>query len=169
MTSIGRFLMLSVVGLFFLSSEVSAGMFGFGKKTEVHLSPEVKGVVTFNGTPVEGAQVVRTLDYDQEYRDEQVTDKNGYFTLPEKNIRSNRPNKMLDETRVRQIVTVNYEGMKYLLWYATPGTIHRRTAIAKKLSFLQCELTNSEMEHGFENVEKPEFPHSAFSICRWND
>lgn len=169
MTSVGRFLMLSVVGLFLLSSEASAGMFGFGKKTEVHLSPEVKGVVTLNGTPAEGAQVVRTLDYDQEYREEQITDKNGHFTFPEKNIRSNRPNRMLDETRVRQIVTVTYEGTKYLLWYATPGTIYRRTAIAKKLSFMRCELTNPEMEHGFENVEKPQFPHSTFSICRWND
>ena len=169
MTSVGRFLMLSVVGLFLVSSEVSAGMFGFGKKTEVHLSPEVNGIVTLNGTPIKGAQVVRTLDYDQEYREERVTGADGRFDFPEKNIVSARPNKMLDETRVRQIITVNYEGTKYLLWYATPGTIKWRTGIANKLAAMRCELTNSEIEHGFENVEKPQFPHSTFSICRWND
>ncbi len=168
MSSAGRYLLLSV-GLLILSCEVYAGMFGLGKKTEVHLSPEVKGVVTLNGRPVEGAQVVRTLDYDREYREEQLTGVDGRFSFPEKNIMSDRPNKLLDETRVRQILTVNYEGQKYLIWYTTPGTIHRRTAIARRLGALHCELTNPEIEHGFENIEKPEFPHSTFSICRWNN
>ena len=169
MACVGRFLMLFVVGLFLLSSEVSAGMFGFGKKTEVHLSPEVNGVGTINGTPVEGAQVVRTLDYDQAYREEEVTDKNGHFSFPEKNIRSNRPNKMLDETRVRQIVTVNYEGTSYLLWYHTPGGITERTAVSQRLGSLHCDLMTPEKELLFRNHEKPDFPHAAFSICRWDD
>lgn len=56
-----------------------------------------------------------------------------------------------------------------LLWYATPGTIHRRAAITRKLSLMYCEMTSPETEQGFENVEKPQFPHSVFSVCRWND
>lgn len=169
MPSMSRFLVIVIVGLFVLNSEVSAGMFGFGKKTEVHLSPEVRGIVTLHGELVEGAQVVRTLDYDREYREEMTTGKDGRFHFPEKNIRSDRPDKMLDETRVRQIITVNYQGQKYLLWYATPGTIYWRTGIANKLSSMRCELTSPEIEHGFENIEKPQFPHSTFSICRWDD
>ena len=169
MLSISRFAVVIGVLLLVGISEGSAGMFGLGKKTEVHLSPEVKGVVLLNGHPVAGAQVVRTLDYDQEYREELVTGEDGTFYFPEKNIQSSRPNKLMDETRVRQIVTVNYQGEKYLLWYATPGTIHWRTGIAKRLSSMRCELTNPETEQGFENVEKPQFPHSTFSVCRWGD
>ena len=89
------------------------------------------------------------------------------FHFPERSIRSSRPGKLADETRVRQIVTINYRGQKYLLWYATPGTIHQRTAIANRLSSMQCELSSPEIEQGFENIEKPRFPHSTFSVCRW--
>ena len=169
MLSISRYRIAIGVFLLLVISEVFAGMFGFGEKTEVHLSPEVNGVVLQNGKPVVGAQVVRTLDYDQEYREETVTGRDGAFHFPEKNIQSSRPNKLMDETRVRQIVTVNYQGEKYLLWYATPGTIHWRSGIARKMSSMRCELTNPETEQGFENVEKPQFPHSTFSVCRWDD
>lgn len=168
MSPIDIVIFLMFIAALLFSSNASAVIPGFGKKTEVHLSPEVKGVVTLNGTPVEGAGVVKTLDFDQEYRDEQITDKDGRFAFPEKNIRSERPNTMLDETRVRQIVTVTYKGQKYLLWYATPGTIHRRAAVTRKLSLMYGELTSPETEQGFENVEKPQFPHSAFSVCRWS-
>ena len=169
MLSISRFPVLFGVIFLLVISEVSAGMFGFGKKTEVHLSPEVNGIVMLNGSPVAGAQVVRTLDYGQEYREETVTGEDGAFHFPEKNIQSTRPDKLMDETRVRQIVTVNFQGEKYLLWYATPGTIHWRTGIANRLSSMRCELTNPEIEQGFENIEKPQFPHSTFSVCRWDN
>lgn len=136
-------------------------------QTDVHLSPEVNGVVMLDGNPAKGARVVRTLDYDQEYQEETLTNEGGAFYFPEKTIQSSRPGKLLDETRVRQIVTVTYQGEKYLLWYATPGTIHWRTGITNRLSSMRCELTNPEVEQGFENVEKPRFPHSTFSVCRW--
>lgn len=169
MTSMSRFLVLIVVGLVLVNSEVSAGMFGFGKKTEVHLSPEVKGSITMDGTPVEGARVYRTLDYDKEYFDEVRTDSRGRFNFPEKNIRSDRPAKVLDETRVRQVIGALVDGKKYLLWYHTPGGITVRSAVTNRLASLHCELTTPEKELLFRNIEKPEFPHAAFSICRWND
>lgn len=169
MTSVGRFLMLSVVGLFLVSSEVSAGMFGFGKKTEVHLSPEVKGRITLNGEAIEGAEVYRTLDYDKEYYDQTFTDQEGRFEFQEMNIRSGRPAKLMDETRVRQVIGAVVDGKKYLLWYHTPGGITERTAVTRRLRNLYCDLTTPEKELLFRNLEKPEFPHAAFSICRWSD
>jgi len=169
MTSVGRFLVLSVVGLFLVSSEVSAGMFGFGKKTEVHLSPEVKGSITRNGEPVPGAEVYRTLDYDKEYFEQTFTDKEGRFGFPETNVRSGLPSKLMDETRVRQVIGAVVDGKKYLLWYHTPGGINERTAVTRRLRNLHCDLTTPEKELLFRNLKKPDFPHAAFSICRWND
>lgn len=165
MLSMGRFAVVLGLLLGLMACKVPPGM--TGNQTEVHLSPEVNGVVMVGGHPAKGARVVRTLDYDQEYREETLTNDVGAFHFPEKAIQSSRPGKLLDETRVRQIVTVTYQGEKYLLWYSTPGTIHWRTGIASRLSSMQCELTNPETEQGFKNVEKPRFPHSTFSVCRW--
>lgn len=169
MLSIRRFPVVIGVFLVLVISEVSAGMFGFGKKTEVHLSPEVVGSVTIDGVPVENVRVYRTLDYDKEYFEETTTNENGAFSFPKRTIHSSRPGKLMDETRVRQVIGVLHQGEKYLLWYHTPGGITERTAVTQRLGSLHCDLTTPEKELLFRNLEKPEFPHAAFSICRWND
>lgn len=168
MSSAGRYLLLSV-GLLILSCEVYAGMFGLGKKTEVHLSPEVRGSIARDGVPLEGVEVYRTLDYDKEYVDRTHTDNEGRFTFPPMNIMSSRPGKLMDETRVRQVIGAIYDGDTYLLWYHTPGGITERTAVSQRLGSLHCDLMTPEKELLFRNYEKPEFPHAAFSICRWDD
>lgn len=163
-----RFCILSVIVLAAsVATGVYAGMFGFMKKTTVHLSPPVEGVVTLNGQPLEGVKVYRTLDYDQEYKDQVLTDAEGRFAFREKNLESRRPNQLGDETRVRQVIGLDYEGKNYLLWYAVPGGITPRQALSQRLADMKCELTTPEEEQVFENIEKPEFPHSVFSICRW--
>ncbi|MCK0163567.1 DUF4198 domain-containing protein [Marinobacter sp. S6332] len=163
-----RFWIFSVIALAVLmATGVYAGMFGFTKKTTVHLSPPVEGVVTLNGQPLVGIEVYRTLDYDQEYKDKALTDAGGRFAFPEKNLESRRPNQLGDETRVRQVIGLDYEGKNYLLWYAVPGGITPREALSQRLAGMKCELTTPEKEQVFENVERPEFPHSVFSICRW--
>lgn len=169
MLSISRFAV--VIGVLFLVgvSEGSAGMFGFGKKTEVYLSPEVTGSIVLNGMPLENVQVYRTLDYDREYLEETRTDDKGRFRFSKKTIKSNRPGKLMDETRVRQVIGAVYQGKKYLLWYHTPGGITERKAVTQRLGSLHCDLATPEKELLFRNLDKPEFPHAAFSICRWND
>ena len=144
-------------------------MFGRNSDTEVYLSPPVNGVITLRGQPVGGAYVYRTLEYDQEYIEETSTDKNGAFRFSEKKIRSVSPAKLMDETRVRQVIGLIYEDKKYLLWYHTPGGITERSAITQRLGSLRCDLAIPEKELLFRNLDKPEFPHAAFSICRWND
>lgn len=169
MKSNSRFSILLFVFLVLPSVEVDAGALGFGRKSQVHLSPEVRGRIFLNGDPVYGATVIRTLDYDQEYREETVTGENGAFYFPEEAILSNRPGRLLDETRVRQIVTVHHEGQRYILWYHTPGGISQRSAVSSRLKNMICELRTPEKELLFRNLDNPEFPHAAFSICRWDD
>lgn len=144
-------------------------MAGSGEKTEVHLSPGVNGIVTMEGVAVEGARVYRTLDYDREYFQETETDASGAFHFPERIIMSGRPGRLFDETRVRQVIGVIYNDEKYLLWYHTPGGLSERSAVSQRLNAMRCELTTPEKELLFLNIEKPGFPHAAFSICRWDD
>lgn len=59
-----------VLSLALLYSEYGVtGMFGIFEKVEVHLSPEVRGVVTLAGEPLSGTGVYRTLDYDRDHKD----------------------------------------------------------------------------------------------------
>ena len=155
--------------LFFVfSQQVMADMFSWFKKYDVHLSPAVHGRVLLDGKPLANAVVSRELQYDKEYVDKTTTDSEGNFSFPEKNIRSRKPGS-LAEMRTRQVVVVQHKQKNYLLWYLTTSSIAPQQAVVQRLASLNCELTNDEQEHVFPNIEKPDFPHSTFSICRWAD
>lgn len=151
--------------------EANAGMFDqlkqYFKQYDVLLSPEVNGSVSNNGTPLANIEVFQTLDYDKEYRTTTKTDSNGQFNFPEKIIKSGRPGKLLDETRLRQIIGLAYEGKKYLLWYLTDD-IGENRAIAERLNTMKCDLTTPEEVIVFKNLEFPNFNHAAATICRWD-
>ncbi|MCI2284341.1 DUF4198 domain-containing protein [Colwellia sp. MSW7] len=155
--------------LFLLSTQAATTMFGLFKKYDVHLSPEVHGVITNNGAPVVGLKVFRGLTYvgDKELLDKTVTDKNGAFSFAEKNIRSRRPSSMFHEARIRQIIDVDYQNERYLLWAAVMTGIAPSEGVAKKLSQLNCDLSDSEEYYEFDNIESPDNPHGVESICRW--
>lgn len=159
---------LSVAVLMIFSQQVMADMFSWLKKYDVYLSPAVHGMVTLNGKPVAGAEVLRELTYDKDYIDNTVTAADGSFRFPEKHIRSRKPGS-LQEMRTRQVISLRHHDKQYLLWYLTTSSITPQQAIVQKLASLQCDLTNEELEQVFTNFEKPDFPHSTFSICRWND
>ncbi|XQW83489.1 DUF6795 domain-containing protein [Thalassotalea piscium] len=154
---------------FLLSTQVTASMFGLFKKYDVHLSPEVHGVITNKGEPVVGLKVFRGLTYgdDKELIDETVTDSQGRFSFKEKNIRSRKPGSMFDESRVRQIIDVDYQGSQYLLWGTMMIGIEPNIALSKRLSHLNCDLSNSEEYYEFASVEYPDVTHGIQSICRW--
>ncbi|KKO45368.1 hypothetical protein WG68_11430 [Arsukibacterium ikkense] len=143
-------------------------MFSWLKKYDVHLSPAIHGMVTQDGKPVAGAEVWRELTYDTDFIDKALTGADGSFAFPPKQIRSRKPGG-LAEMRTRQVVSVRYNDKQYLLWYLTTSSIQPQQAIVQKLSALHCDLNNEELEQVFPNIEKPDFPHSTFSICRWND
>ncbi|MBU2873583.1 carboxypeptidase-like regulatory domain-containing protein [Marinobacter salexigens] len=139
----------------------------FFKKYDVHLSPTVHGSVRNNGVPLENVEVYRSLDYDKNYGETTRTDSNGQFSFPEKIIKSRRPGQLFDETRIRQVIGLVYEGEKYLLWYLT-GEAGPYRAITEKLGTLNCDLSTSEEVVVFKNLEFPSFNHAAATICRWN-
>jgi hypothetical protein len=159
---------LSFLVFIVFSQQVMADMFSWFKKYDVHLSPAVQGAITLDGKPVAGIEVSRELTYDDDFIDKTTTAADGSFMFSAKSIRSGKPGS-LAEMRTRQVISARYEGKQYLLWYLTTSSITPQQAVVKKLSALHCDLSNEELEHVFPNVEKPDFPHSTFSICRWTD
>lgn len=168
-----RFLVIVILAvsalLFLLSTQAATTMFGLFKKYDVHLSPEVHGVITNNGTPVVGLKVFRGLTYgdDKELIDETLTDDEGRFSFPEKNIRSRKPGSMFDESRIRQVVFTKKENKDFMLWYTQAIGINPNKALTERLEKLHCELTDSEEQFEFDSVEYPQAGYLVHSICRW--
>ncbi len=144
-------------------------MFSWFKKYDVHLCPAVQGTVTLNGKPLAGVRVLRELDYDKSYTDNVVTDENGHFYFAAKNIQSRLPGNKFDQSKSRQVISLDYQGKLFLLWYLNTSSIKPQQAVVQRLASLNCDLSNEELEHVFPSFEKPDFPHSTFSICRWRD
>lgn len=167
MLSISRFPVVVGVFLFLLISEVSAGMFGFGKKYDVLLCPEVKGSISINGQPVEGLTIMREVIYDDPHVETAETREDGSFYFPPLNVRSSTPGKAFDETRTRQVLVTEYQGEKYVLWVYATDAIEEEPVIAEKLSNLNCDLSNEKTQHHFQIPDHPSFTHNIISICRW--
>ncbi|WP_445767136.1 DUF6795 domain-containing protein [Rheinheimera sp.] len=144
-------------------------MFSWFKKYDVHLSPAVQGTFTVDGTPLQNIKVFRELDYGKAYIEETTTDEQGQFYFAYKHIKSRLPGNKFDQSKIRQVISLDYQGQTYVLWYLNTSSIKPQQAIVERLAVLNCDLSNEELEHVFPNIEKPEFPHSTFSICRWPD
>ena len=142
-------------------------MFGFFKRYDVHLSPEVRGQITLDGQPLANIEIERILDYDKEYFDTTLSDENGKFYFPEKSIKSTRPGQMLDETRTRQVIGLTHHEKRYLLWYTTTSSLAPEKVIVDKLTNLSCDLSNPEERYEIPIHEDPSFYHVIISICRW--
>lgn len=160
---------LLVAATYFLySSEVMADMFGWFKRYDVHLSPEVKGQLTDSGKPLEGILITREAHYGKSYIDETRTDSDGNFSFPSRSIRSSLPGRPLTEARVIHFIHAHIEGESYLLWQAATGDINVPRAFREHLAFLNCDIANPEITHHLHNYEHPQFEHNIGSICRWD-
>lgn len=143
----------------------------FKKKKEVFLSPEVNGIVTKNGTPVANLEIIRSLIYIDEkvHRDTVYTDQNGRFHFPKKTIFSSIPNKLLVENRVSQEIFIEDCDTLIPLWIATQSGIDEVPEYTKKLSLLNCEITNPHVVFEFRNQKNIQRSYVAQSICRWEE
>lgn len=166
MPSISRVPVVIGVLLVLVISEVSAGMFGFGKKYDVFLCPEVKGSISIDGEPVEGLTIMREVIYDEAYVETVETKEDGSFYFPPLSARSSTPGKAFDETRNRQVLVTEYQGEKYLLWLYVTEAVEEEPVIVEKLSKLDCDLGDEERIYHFEIPDAPSFTHDIKSICK---
>lgn len=156
--------LLSILIFLTFSLQVNADMFDWLKKSDVHLSPEVKGNITFNGQPVANVNVYRELTYHKEYLDHSLTNSEGGFSFPEKTIRSRRPGSAFD-TAKRQVLYVDYNNQRYLLWYFSTLNAGAAATLSEKMQHLNCELTQPEQTYELPNQEFPEHPHGVTGVC----
>ena len=134
---------------------------------KIQVYPEVNGVVTMNGEPVEGALVKLVYNYnDKENTIETTSDKNGRFHFTEINIHTLRLLLPL-ETSIDQKITINYNHATYLAWQTTKYALKDDPAISKKLSSLNCELTNEEKRQLIDPASP--IKHGVYSVARWDN
>ena len=157
---------LSFLVFIIFSQQVMADMFSWFKKYDVHLSPAVQGSITFDGKPLADIKVFRELDYDKSYNDEAVTDELGRFNFAEKNIKSRQPGNKLDQSTIRQVISLDYQGKTFVLWYTSTPSIEPHATFQRLLKALNCELTSAEEKFSLPNIEYPDFPHGVVSICQ---
>lgn len=157
---------LSFLIFIVFSQQVTADMFAWFKKYDVHLSPEVQGKITLNGKPLSGIKVFRELDYDKSYNDEAITNEQGQFYFPEKNIKSRLPGNKLDQSTIRQVISLDYQSKTYVLWYTSTPSIEPHATFKNLLKALNCDLTSPEEKYRLPNIEYPDFPHGVVSICQ---
>ena len=146
-------------------------MFGLIKKYNVHMCSEVKGIVTLDGEPVEGAKILRELSYADDVieADETETDNNGYFLMPVVTITSKKPGDMFVHDVVKQHINVLYEGNTYKLWKTRLLGIEPFAEVEEKLTSLNGDLSNSEVQFTFPNKQNPNLEFDGVSICRWDN
>ncbi len=169
-----RFIILLILVCVIIFPAISQGedMFSwFKKKKEVFLSPEVNGVVTENGTPIANLEIIRSLIYIDEkvHRDTASTDQNGRFHFPKKTILSSIPNKLIVENRVSQEIFIENNDTLIPLWIATQSGIDEVPEYSKKLSLLNCEITNPHVVFEFRNQKNIHRNYVAQSIFRWEE
>jgi len=91
---------------------------GLLDKFRICLCSEVTGVITQDGKPVAGAEVIRRLDLflpkDQVYTDSTVTDAGGRFDFKPRYAKHWKP--LMAEVRTDQKLLVRHAGKQYLGW-----------------------------------------------------
>lgn len=155
--------------LVLLSTQAIANMFGFLKKYDVHLCPEVHGRVLLKGKPLGNIEVFRSLTYgdDDEVLNKTLTDKEGRFSFDAVNIRSKKPGSMFDESSIRQVIDLDYKKENYLLWGGLVSEIKPNKLITDKLSKLLCDISSEEKYFEFTSSDEDHLVLGIQSICRW--
>jgi len=172
-------LCFTLVAIFFYSME-SQAMFGFFKKTEVQLSPPVKGRITDNGQPLSGVEVVRELfysGYDKKNAiiDYALTNTHGEFSFDEVVIKSRSPSDIFGQNiPVSQEIYIKKEADEhgadmFLLWGASKHW--RSTPPLNNLMLqLNADLQNKEVDQMVDTTGYNTRNEQLVStICHWEN
>lgn len=135
-----RAVFLGLLALF--SVEVGAmGLFDFMK---VCLFSEVNGVVTLEGKPVVGAELIRTAKLnDKVYTDRAVTDTSGKFHFDAMYTHSVNKMIFIIEPVIPQTITIGHNDKQYPGWRTTKRDYYENAELEEDRNIdLRCELIN---------------------------
>lgn len=117
------------------------GLFDFMK---ICLFSEVKGVVTLEGKPVAGAEIVRTAEInDKVHTDKTVTDESGKFHFEAMYTHSMNKIIFIIEPVIPQTMTIIHNDEEYLGWRTSKRDYHENAELddGKKIR-LTCEIAD---------------------------
>lgn len=152
------YIVLFFVFLFGLSSKgYSMSFFDIGK---VCLFSETHGEVVLNGKPVSNAKVIRSIIWQHEtIEDEISTKQDGSFHFAPKF--SNTISKFLPgETVISQEIKIYHESKEYEAWITTKRDYEENSELNGKPLNLVCDLAD-------ESTSKEVGVRVVLGICRW--
>ncbi len=161
---------IKAILLVFLSSNTTtqacADMFGFFNKQDFVLSASVKGQLLDKGQPVANTKVVRALTYGDEYKDEAITDNNGFFNFKAKTIRTSKPSNMFDNESLHQhIYLENGTPEGVVLWYTIVSIHEDSETLERLLSDLQCDTATEPQTYDILIEEAPEHSFTIYGAA----
>lgn len=125
---------------------VSTGAYGMFDFMKVYLFSAMKGVVTLEGKPIAGAEIVRTAQYnDKTFADTTATDANGQFVIGPMQTSSINKIVMFAEAVIDQKILIHYQDRTYTAWRTVKRDYDKDTELGDGTSIeLSCELTRKE-------------------------
>jgi hypothetical protein len=130
---------------------------------QICLFSEVNAVLTLQGKPVAGAEIVRTANQldSKVYTDKTTTNAQGRFHFAARYIFS-LSNFIPAEPMISQRVTIHYQGREYLGWrYSKHNYGHNGELDHDKPIKLTCELTEEP------TLKYQERRGNIEGICKW--
>ncbi|WP_404343692.1 DUF6795 domain-containing protein [Pseudoalteromonas mariniglutinosa] len=161
------FLVIVSIIIIFTTTQVCADMFGFFNKQDFVLSAPVKGQLLDKGQPVTNTKVVRSLTYGDEYKDEAITDENGFFTFKAKTIKTGKPSNMFDNESLHQHVYLENgtpEGV--VLWYTIVSIHEDSETLERLLADLKCDIAKEPQTYDIPIEEAPEHFFTIYGACK---
>lgn len=122
------------------------GFFDFAK---ICLFSEVDGVVTLNGKPLPGAEVVRTSEIgkDSVHTDRTFTDNQGRYFFPARFSHSLRKISPIEPLILQKIV-IRFEAAEYVGWKTDKRNYDVNGELGRAIR-LTCELSNESARKEF--------------------
>jgi len=167
-----KYVKILFISVLLLSSSTKVwgmALFDFFK---IYVFSDVNGTVLLEGKPVQGAEIIRTADHEEDkvYTDSTTTDANGHFSLPPISTYSLRP--IMLGTIIRQEIIIRYDGKEYLAWKTIKMNNHiygelNDAGIENPVKFhLKCELT--ENQEKYEVIKLRHRNSRVTGLCSWH-
>lgn len=128
------------------------------RAVDIELSPNITGILTDNGEPVEGAILVRQLEYGTYADHTTITDENGQFSFPAHSIRSFRPGWFAERRKPTLakhgiFMRKDNEHINLFSWQSHYTLLQH--PISEVLSHLHCELAKEPEQYATDSTVEP--------------
>ena len=130
--------------------------------------PEVKGIVTMNETPVEGAIVSQYFEFNSRKKSTTfTTGRDGIFYFQERKVFT-LSNLMPFDSRAFQKITIKFNNAEYTAWEAFKTMPENFPDFSNKLSSLLCELGSRENIKPLSTVNTLKH-YNIYGLSSWHN